>query len=773
MSCRKKAGQVPSSGMDQEGDGPDPDRIGKRDVGMVNGTKPKKRLTSKVWEDFIPTFVDGKLSQAECMHCHRIFNCRGASGTTSLRNHQAKCSPGSRKRPRQQENMSVGCIQKSMAAVRSDPKQKKLPSLLFSQKECTGTTTNATTMQKELQLPKSLSDTHRTNQEVHQDVSHERLAAHEGKNLALPGMSAEKNTENQSRGENEDIPTDPSRRNLEVDGNYFPEKVFRILAMQGHHPRMMEQDGFKKLVSWLNPMAKMPSHTDICTINGSLEKSTKTDIFDKLWDVKKEVHVKADMYRQPHYLYMEEQAFSNVRWEMQKKFNERWKVCFFHLCESSVLQWWKEHSLTYPTIARMARDILALPASTDCKTTKTARIAMSEFGRGYWDEQVISSFSGYPSSSDSSVIIVIDLLFIEGADLFTFNFLMKGMEAVVGNTSDDVADEEESTGSVSSPLFSDAMPKKRLRSKVWDDFIPTFVDGKIAGAQCMHCCQTFNCTGTTGTTSLRNHLARCSPETQKRPRQQEHTSLPSTQKGTTVGSDPKQKRLPFLLSRQIKCADTADAMPLQEIVLPDIGTKKNRKNQEVDRNGCHEELAEPEFSTDHNQKNQSHEQTALSEQDIPNDTSRKNQKVDQNCSPEEFVRLTGHTRAPSKDDGERWILEGTTRALFQFEKSKLKEKLAALCGRNQQKIIKFSPMDSSCSARELSDVILGAIREWGLYGKVFSIILDDAFVDDSVASDVKVTQVGLDELEKIKEKSAKCSKYRKESNCRNVPSPED
>ncbi|KAK3133241.1 hypothetical protein QOZ80_6AG0534160 [Eleusine coracana subsp. coracana] len=273
------------------------------------------------------------------------------------------------------------------------------------------------------------------------------------------------------------------------------------------------------------------------------------------------------------------------------------------------------------------------------------------------------------------------------------------MEAVVGNTSDDVADEEESTGSVSSPFFSGAMPKKRLRSKVWDDFIPTFVDGKIAGAQCMHCCRTFNCTGTTGTTSLRNHLARCSPETQKRPRKQEHTPLPSTQKGTTVGSDPKQKRLPFLLSRQTKCDDTADAMPLQEIVLPNIGTKKNRKNQEVDRNGCHEELAEPEFSTDHNQKNQSHEQTALSEQDIPNDTSRKNQKVDQNGSPEEFVRLLaihGHlpkmmekdgfwkvfacfnpmVKLPSHDD-----LIGTTRALFQFEKSKLKEKLAALCGR--------------------------------------------------------------------------------------------
>ncbi|KAK3129965.1 hypothetical protein QOZ80_6BG0487170 [Eleusine coracana subsp. coracana] len=44
----------------------------------------------------------------------------------------------------------------------------------------------------------------------------------------------------------------------------------------------------------------------------------------------------------------------------------------------SVLQWWKEHRLAYPTIARMARDIFALPSSTDCKlATRIARLAVS------------------------------------------------------------------------------------------------------------------------------------------------------------------------------------------------------------------------------------------------------------------------------------------------------------------------------------------------------------------------------------------------------------
>jgi hypothetical protein len=144
--------------------------------------------------------------------------------------------------------------------------------------------------------------------------------------------------------------------------------------------------------------------------------------------------------------------------------------------------------------------------------------------------------------------------------------------------------------------------------------------------------------------------------------------------------------------------------------------------------------------------------------------------------------------------------------VFDNEKAKLKEKLAALCSRvclsiyvwhydplsaflclsvhyiddeweRQQKIILFRAMDTICSAEEMSDIILLAIRDFGLCGKVFSIILDDAFIDDSVASNVKahlqkrpnsscanrslfvvrygtylldqVIQVGLDELEKI------------------------
>ena len=35
-----------------------------------------------------------------------------------------------------------------------------------------------------------------------------------------------------------------------------------------------------------------------------------------------------------------------------------------NLSEIAVIKWWKEHSIVYPTLARMARDFLAIPGSS-------------------------------------------------------------------------------------------------------------------------------------------------------------------------------------------------------------------------------------------------------------------------------------------------------------------------------------------------------------------------------------------------------------------------
>ena len=58
-----------------------------------------------------------------------------------------------------------------------------------------------------------------------------------------------------------------------------------------------------------------------------------------------------------------------------------------------------------------------------------------------------------------------------------------GVEDVLDCAINDVGDGEESTSSIPSPLFSVTRPSKRLWSKVWEDFIPTFVDGKVVQAE--------------------------------------------------------------------------------------------------------------------------------------------------------------------------------------------------------------------------------------------------------------------------------------------------
>ncbi|CAL5081286.1 unnamed protein product [Urochloa decumbens] len=407
----------------------------------------------------------------------------------------------------------------------------------------------------------------------------------------------------------------------------------------------------------------------------------------------------------------------------------------------------------------------------------------------------------------------------------------ESMEDVNENANNGIDEQDKNPDSVPSPLLSGTKLNKRFRSKVWDDFIPTFVDGKVAWAECMLCHRILSCSSKThGTSSLLKHQVSCRSGTQKRPRQQELTSMPYIHKSLVAArSDPKQKKLPFLPSSQKKCSGTIDAMPEQELAFLDTCTKTKRKNQEVDQNESEQNVASPYIFTENNK---SLGQIPSPEQELI-DTSQKSQKVDKKSSPEELVKILAiHGQSPSIMEECRfnklvtWLnpivkmpspddLFGRSWCLFKQEKSKLKEKLIALRSRvclsaymwhydsvlaflcltvhyidddwvKQQNIITFCPLDPSCNSKELSNIIYQAIEEWGIGGKVFSILLDDAFVDDTVASNVKaelqkwnkhaanqslfvvryathlldhVMQVGLDKLDQFMEKSAKCSKY--------------
>ncbi|AQK46363.1 Zinc finger BED domain-containing protein DAYSLEEPER [Zea mays] len=55
--------------------------------------KHKKR--SKVWEEYKPIFLNGKVQFAECLYCHSRMSCKDSNGTSHLWRHQKIC-PGKR-----------------------------------------------------------------------------------------------------------------------------------------------------------------------------------------------------------------------------------------------------------------------------------------------------------------------------------------------------------------------------------------------------------------------------------------------------------------------------------------------------------------------------------------------------------------------------------------------------------------------------------------------------------------------------------------------------
>ena len=147
-------------------------------TGSLSHAKPK-RLRSKVWDDFTPIFVGGKVEKAECMHCHQIFKSNSSSGTSNLLKHQATCSPQPQK--------------KLMQRTGSDPTQKKLSFVPISQKKFSGTM-DARPEKKDLDFLDIPNDTNQKSEEVNQNASHKEHGAPEQNDLAMPDVPTDMKT---------------------------------------------------------------------------------------------------------------------------------------------------------------------------------------------------------------------------------------------------------------------------------------------------------------------------------------------------------------------------------------------------------------------------------------------------------------------------------------------------------------------------------------------------------------------------------------------------
>jgi hypothetical protein len=61
--------------------------------GVHSAYRYKHKKRSKVWEEYKPIFLNGKVQFAECLYCHNRLSCKDSNGTSHLWRHQKIC-PG-------------------------------------------------------------------------------------------------------------------------------------------------------------------------------------------------------------------------------------------------------------------------------------------------------------------------------------------------------------------------------------------------------------------------------------------------------------------------------------------------------------------------------------------------------------------------------------------------------------------------------------------------------------------------------------------------------
>ncbi len=67
----------------------------------------KKR--SKVWEEYKPIFLNGKVQFAECLYCHNRLSCKDSNGTSHLWRHQKICPGKEEAAQRRQKDSYFPC----------------------------------------------------------------------------------------------------------------------------------------------------------------------------------------------------------------------------------------------------------------------------------------------------------------------------------------------------------------------------------------------------------------------------------------------------------------------------------------------------------------------------------------------------------------------------------------------------------------------------------------------------------------------------------------
>jgi hypothetical protein len=206
------------------------------------------KFRSKVWKDFIPFYVDGRIQGADCVHCNKRLSAD--NGRSHLTRHTLTCSARGGTSLNHQKNV----FQSSVPNFKSRLQDELSPALTngrvqiaeYASKFLKGNNSGETT-----------------------PVDHHVLA--------LPAMDKSNPIEqNTSLGQ---APPD-IRMKLDREASY--QQLTRLIVLHGYPLSIVEHEEMKKFAKSLNPAFNMASSIDIEEYSTLLFQKEKADLKEKL-----------------------------------------------------------------------------------------------------------------------------------------------------------------------------------------------------------------------------------------------------------------------------------------------------------------------------------------------------------------------------------------------------------------------------------------------------------------------------------------------------------
>ncbi|CAL5025308.1 unnamed protein product [Urochloa decumbens] len=217
----------------------------------INSVIPS-RFKSKVWKEFSPIYVEGKLQAADCLHCHKRLSANKYGGRSHLSRHLQTCQARSQK----------GVFYpSSLPSLKSRGQDELSPSL-------TNGKVHTADYNSKLIRPGISGDNSLVARPIQVAPAHQPMPTAD-----FPSLKKQRTSFVSAIA---DIGT------RKVDQGTAYQELARMIALHGYPLSMVEHEEMRRFVKNLNPLVNTVSHNDMVEHCCALFQKEKANLKDKL-----------------------------------------------------------------------------------------------------------------------------------------------------------------------------------------------------------------------------------------------------------------------------------------------------------------------------------------------------------------------------------------------------------------------------------------------------------------------------------------------------------